>query len=150
MPSHILVINDDLSILELFQLILKPEGYDVTLAKVAFEEMSDIAQLKPDLIILDFKLGMHQEEFLLLQKLRMYPATKAIPVIFCAAALREVREQEEVLRQKGIPVIYKPFDLDELLQAVHQFLPASSSASEHEHPMLLPEREEPCLKDQLA
>src|SRR5579859_800197 len=128
MSSHILVINDDQYILELFELILEPEGYDVTLSKIAFEEVSAIAQLKPDLIILDFKVGLHQEGFLLLQKLRMYPPTKAIPVILCTAALQEVREQEEVLRQKEIPVIYKPFYVDELLQAVHQFLPVSSSA----------------------
>ena len=128
MSSHILVIEDDQFNLELFKLILEPEGYDVTLSKIAFEEVSAIAQLKPDLIILDFKIGLHQEGFLLLQKLRMYPPTKAIPVILCTAALQEVREQEEVLRQKEIPVIYKPFYVDELLQAVHQFLPVSSSA----------------------
>jgi hypothetical protein len=29
-------------------------------------------------------------------------------------------------------VIYKPFDLDELLQAIHQFLPASS-VDQREH-----------------
>jgi CheY-like chemotaxis protein len=126
MSSRILVINDDQSILELFQLLLESEGYEVLLSKVAFEEVSQIEQQHVHLIILDFKFGTHPEGFLLLQKIRMYPPTTAIPVILCTAAVGEVREQEEVLRQKGIPVIYKPFDLDELLQAIHQFLPASS------------------------
>jgi CheY-like chemotaxis protein len=126
MSCRILVINDDQSILELFQLLLESEGYEVLLSKVAFEEVRQIEHQHADLIILDFKLGTHANGFLLLQKIRMYPPTTAIPVILCTAAVGEVREQEEVLRQKGIPVIYKPFDLDELLQAIHQFLPASS------------------------
>ena len=130
MSVRIVVINDDQSILELFKLILEPEGYEVTLSTIPFAEVSDIAHLKPDLIILDIKLGMHPKRFLLLQKLRMYAPTKALPVILCTAAIREVREQEEVLRQKDIPVVYKPFDVDELLQAVHQFLPESSGARE--------------------
>ena len=56
----------------------------------------------------------------------MYPPTKDIPVILCTAALSEMREQEETLRQKKIPVLYKPFDMDELLKLVHQILPAPS------------------------
>ena len=122
--SRILVINDDQSTLELFQLILEAEGYEVLLSQVAIEEVSQIEQQHPHLIILDFKLGAHADGFLLLQKIRMYPPTATLPVILCTAAVGEVREQEEVLRQKGIPVIYKPFDLDELLRAIYQVLPA--------------------------
>ena len=132
MSSRILVIDDDQAILNLFQLILESEEYEVLLSKRAFEEASEIEHQHPHLIILDFKFGPHAEGFLLLQKIRMYPPTTAIPVILCTAAVAEVREQEEVLRQKGIPVIYKPFDLDELLQAIHQFLPASS-VDQREH-----------------
>jgi hypothetical protein len=33
-----------------------------------------------------------------------------------------MREQEETFHHKGIPVIYKPFDIDELLEVVHQTL----------------------------
>jgi CheY-like chemotaxis protein len=130
MSSHILVIEDDQSIGQLFQLILELEGYEVTLAQVPFEEVSDIAQLKPDLLILDLRNGRLQKRFLLLHQLRMYPATQALPIILSTTALREVREQEEVLRQKEIPIITKPFELDAFLQAVHQFLPGSSSSRE--------------------
>ncbi len=126
MPSHILVIDDDQSILEMFQSILETEGYRVSLAKIVFEEVYEVEQRHPDLIILDFKIGSHHEGWLLLQKLKMYRPTKDIPVFLCAAALTEVREQEETLRQKGIPVLYKPFDIDELLHVIHQCLPLKS------------------------
>ncbi len=82
--------------------------------------------MHPDLIVLDVKMGHSHEGMLLLQKLKLYPPTKDIPVILCTAALAEMREQEETLRHKGIPVLYKPFDLDELLHLVQHALSASS------------------------
>ncbi len=124
MASSILVINDDQSILELFRLILENEGYEVISSFVVYEDVKDVEQLQPALIILDVRIGYHAEGLLLLQKLKMYPPTKDIPVIICTAAVNEMREQEETLRQKKIPVLYKPFDVDELLKLVHQFVPS--------------------------
>jgi two-component system response regulator HydG len=122
MSAHILVIDDDQSILELFRLILEPEGYQVTLSKSAFEDVQEVDQLRPDLIIMDFKLGRHEDGFLLLQKIKMYRPTKDIPIILCTAAVEIVVEQENVLREKGIPILYKPFDVDELLMVVERLL----------------------------
>jgi len=124
MPKHILIIDDDQSILELFRLILEPEGYQVTIAKSAFENVHEIEQLNPDLIVLDFKLGRQEDGFLLLQKIKMYRPTKDIPIILCTAAVDIVVEQENVLREKGIPILYKPFDIDELLRVVERELEA--------------------------
>jgi two-component system response regulator HydG len=125
MPAHILVIDDDQSILELFRLILEPEGYQVTLSKSAFEDVQEVEQLKPNLIIMDFKLGRHEDGFLLLQKIKMYRPTKDIPIMLCTAAVDIVVEQENVLREKGIPILYKPFDVDELLMVVERLLNTS-------------------------
>jgi len=55
--SRILVINDDQSILDLFGLLLKAEGYEVILSTRTYEDVSDVEQLRPALIILDFKIG---------------------------------------------------------------------------------------------
>lgn len=127
MSPRILVINDDQSILDLFSLLLEAEGYEVITSKVTYEDVKDIEGLRPALIILDFKIGNHSLGWTMLQKLKLYRPTKDIPLILCTAALNEVREQEETLRQKGIPLIYKPFEIDELLQVVQQFLPPRSS-----------------------
>ena len=124
MPTHILVIDDDQSILELFRLIFEPEGYQVTLSKSAFEDVQEVEKLKPNLIIMDFKLGRHEDGFLLLQKIKMYRPTKDTPIILCTAAVDIVVEQENVLREKGIPILYKPFDVDELLRVVERMLNA--------------------------
>ena len=49
----------------------------------------------------------------------------SIPVIICTAALQEVREQEDYLQKKEIQIVFKPFDVDELMHAVEQALRSS-------------------------
>ncbi len=127
MVPLILVLDDDQSILDLYQLVLEEEGYRVHLVKIAFEKVQEIEAIHPDLIILDLKMNSHTDGFLLLQKLKMYRPTKDIPVIVCTAGLEMIQEQEEIYRQKGIPILYKPFDLDELLVFVRQALSAQSN-----------------------
>jgi CheY-like chemotaxis protein len=122
MSTRVLVIDDDDSILELFKMVLEPQGFNVHLSKTTYEDVKHVEALHPSLIILDAKLGQQYEGFLLLEKLKLYPPTKSIPVILCSAALEEIRQQEDTLRQKGIPIVYKPFALDELLQAIEQCL----------------------------
>lgn len=120
MSSHILIIDDDQSLLELYRQILEPEGYTVTLSDSYSENLADIEAFHPDLIILDIKLSSGQNGFLLLEKLQLYPATKAIPVMICTAAVRSMEDQEETLREMGTSILYKPFDIDELLRLVQQ------------------------------
>lgn len=120
--AHILAINDDQAILDLYTVALEGEGYTVSTALMVSEDAREIAKLMPDLIILDFKMGKHNTGILMLEQIRMYRPTKDIPVIICTAALKEIREQEDVLLQKGIPVLYKPFDLDEFLHLVKKMV----------------------------
>ena len=129
MATRVLVINDDESILELFKLILEGEGFEVLVSEEAVENIADVEHMQPDLVILDLKMGMQQEGWTMMQKIRMYPPTQHIPMVLCTAALNEVREQEGVLQDKGIPVVYKPFSIDELLHAIQVVLPSSEDGS---------------------
>lgn len=132
MSARIIVINDEESILDLFRMLLEGEGYEVLTSVETMENIKDIERLKPDLVILDLKMGVQQAGWTMMQKLRMYPPTKEVPIILCTAALNEVREQESVLEDKGIPVVYKPFDVDEILKAIRSVLPDSDKkASTH-------------------
>ncbi len=122
MPAHILAINDDQAILDLYTIALEGEGYTVSTSLMEKQDIKEIADLMPDLIILDFKIGRHNVGILLLEQLKLYRPTKDIPVLICTAALKDIREQEDVLLKKGIPVLYKPFDLDEFLQLVKKMV----------------------------
>ncbi len=71
MAARILVINDTQEILELFRMLLEEEGYEVVLAGFPIQQISDIEQIKPDLIILDFVFGDQKTGWQMLQMLKM-------------------------------------------------------------------------------
>ena len=122
MAARILVINDTQEILELFDELLKEEGYEVLLYSQAIQDMAEIERLKPDLIIVDYIFGGEKTGWQMVQKLRMRRDTAKIPLIICTAAIKEVREIEGFLLMKGIGLVPKPFDIDDLLEAVETAL----------------------------
>lgn len=128
MAARVLVINDDQAILDLYGLLLESEGYEVHLSRIAIENVHQIAKIAPDCIILDLKLGFGRNGLTLLQQLKMYRPTADIPVMLCTAAVKMVRDQEDILEKKGIPVVYKPFDVDELLDNVRRLVESRSHA----------------------
>lgn len=125
MPSHILIIDDDTSVLEMMRYAIEGEGYQVTTSLITFEDVKEVERLQPDLIILDLKLRGRESGWKFLQRVRLYPATSTIPVIICTAGLADAREQEDVLRTKGVPILYKPFGLEELHQCIKMCLKAA-------------------------
>lgn len=112
---HVLVVNDTQEILDLFREILEEEGYRVSLYSYAIRDLSEIEAKDPDLIILDFMIGGEDYGWQLLQKMKMNRATASIPVIVCTAAITLARELEGHLKEKGVGVVIKPFDIDDLL-----------------------------------
>jgi DNA-binding response OmpR family regulator len=127
MATRILVVNDTQEILELFRMLLEEEGYEVVLSGFPIQQMSDIEQIHPDLIILDLVFGDQKSGWQMLQMLKMKRSTASIPVIVCTAALDMVREQEGYLVSQGVHVVFKPFDIDHLLTNIKQLVDS------HEH-----------------
>jgi DNA-binding NtrC family response regulator len=123
MPKHIVIINDTEEILELFRAILHEEaGYEVTLLSFHPQIMAHLMEMKPDLIISDHVFGEEKVGWQFIQKLKMTRDTAEIPVIVCSAAVKELKEMEGYLISKNIGVLYKPFDIDELLALVEKQL----------------------------
>ena len=125
MSSRILTIEDNLVTLKLIQALLETEGYDVICSTVACE-MAEVEATHPDLILLDLRLQGQTDGFTFLQKLKLHQPTKDIPVILCTADVLYAREQEEHMRDQGIPIMYKPFDIDVLFQTIQQMLRSSN------------------------
>ena len=117
--SRVLVVNDTQEILELFQDILEPMGLEVVLMSYAPRELDRIRKVAPDLIVLDFLMG--EREMLgwqLLQKLKMDRSLDSIPIVACTAAVKAVQEQQGYLTEQGVLVVLKPFNVDQLEEAV--------------------------------
>ena len=132
MPKHILVINDTAEILELFREILHGEaGYEVTISSFQPEIMTEILASKPDLIISDHVFGEEKIGWQFIQKLKMVRETADIPVIVCSGAVKELKEMEGYLTAKNIGILFKPFDVDELLDLVERKLLDADDPATH-------------------
>lgn len=127
---RILVINDTQEILELFRDILEEEGFEVALYSHAFRDIDEIAAIQPDLVILDFLIGGEAQGWQLLQKMKMSRKTDRLPIIVCTAAVQLARELEGHLTAKGVGLVLKPFDIDDLLVAVRLAVAQSSRLAE--------------------
>lgn len=122
--TRILVINDTQELLEMFRALLEDEGYEVVLSGLPILKVSEVENIRPDLIILDIIFGDNKSGWQMLQMLKMQRSTATIPIVVCTAALREVQEQEGYLVSQGVRVIYKPFDIDELFTMIGQAMAA--------------------------
>jgi DNA-binding response OmpR family regulator len=136
-----LIINDNQEILELFDELLREEGYEPVLYSHAFSDLDEIEKIKPDLIILDYIFGVERLGWQMLQKLKMRRSTANIPIVVCTAAIQAVREIEGYLEMKGIRVVAKPFDIDDLLRGVRDALQLRSDAAGlREEPPIQPKK----------
>jgi CheY-like chemotaxis protein len=120
MSKRILVINDTQEILELFSAILHEEmGFEVILDSYKPHMLDVIKGIEPDLIISDHVFGEEKIAWQLLQRLKMDRDTAHIPVIICSAAIKDLKEIEGHLTARDVGVLYKPFEVEELIELVN-------------------------------
>ncbi len=130
--KHILVINDTQEILELFVQILHEEaGYEVTTTSYQPLMIDYVKVVKPDIIISDHVFGEEKIGWQFVQRLKMDRETVSIPVIVCSGAVRELKEMEGYLMSKNISILFKPFDVDELLLLVQRKLEENADPDVH-------------------
>jgi two-component system, OmpR family, response regulator VicR len=115
---HILVINHTPEILALIRELLEDEGFQVSTQSHADKDLDRIGELSPNVIILDYMWSTVDEDWSFLQLLRLDRRTARMPVILCTGAVREVHDLEEHLHTMDVAVVFKPFDIDQLVQAV--------------------------------
>lgn len=74
----------------------------------------------PDLIILDLLFGGETRGWQMLEQIHARPSTASIPVMLCSAANAQLEAHQDVLRAKGVRVVAKPFDVEELLAGIQE------------------------------
>ena len=121
----ILVVDDDEHILRSLSQYLELEDFNVVSASSGPEALTLFAQEKPDLLVLDVMMpGM--DGFQVLEKLRGDPETAGVPVLMLTA-----RDQHnDILKgyqMGGTSYLVKPFNLDELVEAIREVFASKSS-----------------------
>lgn len=122
----ILIVEDVPNVLELLEVTLRFKGYAVITARNGEEALEGVARQRPILIITDI-LMPKMDGYAFVQKLRLNPETRAIPVVFLSATYVTPEDKEFALSLGAARFIEKPIDAEDFLLTVaelvtqHQF-----------------------------
>ncbi len=71
MGACVPLIDDNHATLEMMRLVEESEGYHVKTSLTAFEDVKEVENLHPDVIIVDFKIRERETIWTFLQKLKL-------------------------------------------------------------------------------
>lgn len=134
--SRIAVVDNDRSLLALLEELFTDEGWEVVAHAEGRGAFDLLKREQPDIVLLDLWLETPVSGWKVLQELRIDPATRAIPVVLLSGAPEDLKGKQPWLNDHGIPIVAKPFDIDDLYRTVSHALgedtarePASPSRS---------------------
>jgi len=117
---RILVVDDDPHLLNLLDMRLAEQGFEVMLASSAQEALDKVAEQKPDIVIADIMMpGMDGYE--LCGRIREAEELRNIPFVFLSA-LADTEDKVKGLRLGADDYITKPFEFHELLARIEILL----------------------------
>ena len=125
MSTHILVVDDEARIREVVQYALEREGYRVKAVNDGQAALDSVAELEPDLIILDVMLP----ELDGLEVCRRIRAEHRIPILFLSARSDEI-DRVVGLELGGDDYLTKPFSPRELVARVRAVLRRTMNTDE--------------------
>lgn len=121
----VLIVDDNLSNLKLFKVLLESEGYRVQTAANADEALLRLSEMRPGLILMDVQLpGM--DGLTLTRLLKADPKTAMIPVVALTAYAMK-GDDEKALASGCCGYITKPVDTRNFVKQVQALLDAADS-----------------------
>ena len=117
----ILIVEDVPNVLELLEVTLRFKGYSVVTAHNGEEALEVIEQNRPVLIITDI-LMPKMDGYAFIQKLRINPDTRGIPVIFLSATYVTPEDKQFALSLGAARFMEKPIDTEDFLLTVAEIV----------------------------
>ncbi|GCE16282.1 response regulator [Dictyobacter kobayashii] len=115
--STILVVDDEVSIIEVLRDVLIDEGYEVMTASNGKEGLACLEKTRPDLVLCDVMMPVIDGRELC-RRMTANPHLRSIPLIFMTAVHKAFNQ----IDCHYVAVIAKPFDIDEVLDIVARFI----------------------------
>ncbi|HEV7234829.1 MAG TPA: response regulator [Ktedonobacteraceae bacterium] len=118
MAKKILIMDDDPTIADLLTEALADEGYETFMTTQSLRFYDAVREHQPDLILLDLMMpyldGKDELKLISMDT----GINHRIPVIVVTAFLGADKEEEEFREAGVVHIVYKPFDLDKLVDLV--------------------------------
>ncbi|MBT9508177.1 sigma-54 dependent transcriptional regulator [Rhodoferax sp.] len=113
MPT-ILIIDDEASLISSLTFALEEEGYKVHGAQTGQSGLQAVADLQPDLVLLDLRLPDKTG----LEVLEAMPREGDSPQVIMISAHGDTRAAVKAVKMGAADYLTKPFDLDDLLHTI--------------------------------
>lgn len=113
----ILVVEDESAIATLLSMVLEDEGYRVVLAADGRAGLTRLAEVRPDLIICDVMMPL-LDGIEMCRAVQNNPDYCSIPVVLMTAARKSFSRDH----CDYATILYKPFELDTLLETVGELI----------------------------
>lgn len=119
MKGKILIVDDQYGIRILLNEVLQKVGYDTYQAANGVQALEIAKEHAPDLVLLDMKIpGMDGIE--ILKRMKDYDPTIAVIIMTAYGELDMIQRAKDL---GAITHFAKPFDIDDIRNAVHKYLP---------------------------
>ena len=117
----ILIVDDDESILNVIETLLKSEGYKVVKAENGVKALAKLKKTKVDLVLIDhFMPKMTGVE--LLEKIRADKKLKNLKCAFITVGIFKKFGKRWIEKLNALDYIHKPFDNADLVKRVKKML----------------------------
>jgi DNA-binding response OmpR family regulator len=126
--KKILVVEDERDIVKALTIRLQGAGYDVVAAFDGAQGVFMAHKEKPDLVILDIRMPAG-DGFSVADRLKRSGHTLSIPIIFLTGS-PEANSEEKAMKSGARFYIKKPYDPEELLDAVRRALAGDGPTQE--------------------
>lgn len=128
MGARILVVDDEVSVREFFEILLAKEGYEVVTAKDGIEAFTMIRDQSFDLVISDLQMKGGDGMTLLREVKRLQPSTPVIMITAYATTDSAV----EAMKAGAFDYLSKPFKIEEIKVVIQKALLTRAIASENQ------------------
>jgi len=119
-PAHILVVDDEPTIIILISSFLNMSNYVISSASDGLSALSIVQKNKPDIILMDIRMpGM--DGFETCEKLKQDPKTAEIPVIFLSSLI-ETSDIVRAFKVGAVDYILKPIQPEEIVVRLNTHL----------------------------
>lgn len=113
-----MICDDDQGILDVLEMILEPEGYDISKEIDSTLLLNKIHSEKPDLLLLDLWMPV-LSGYDIIRKVRADSQTAKLPIVVLSAS----RNEQKIALETGADrFMAKPFDINDIVMLVSEIL----------------------------
>jgi len=120
MSKTVLVVDDEVNIVTSLEYVMKAAGFDVATAYDGEEALTKIAEIVPDLVILDVMMPK-LDGFEVCEKVRENPLWESVIIVMLTAKGRD-SEREKGLSLGANDYLTKPFSTHDIVNRVKELL----------------------------